>query len=290
MKRVLKIAVSLILTLTTLCFTIGADCTLYTDDPFPPLGLEWDGRFLYYPVGNEYAIVGTEPEFGVKSEVIDKLYLPYYYNGKRVLYYDHQFYYGGTPHNFGIDALIINEIYCPYQYVSYYLLPCEDTFKKIYVPEATYVDSFYYRLHTNSPIIEMYIASIMFDKYYNKMIELPKITVKEKKDWRIIFESRYIPTLIERILYKANTAYMFNYEGSPNEDYYFINNFERGGLIENTPYEPFREGYEFTDWYKDAECTQKWNFEVDTLPEPTYDENGELEYVETRLYAGWNKI
>ena len=83
---------------------------------------------------------------------------------------------------------------------------------------------------------------------------------------------------------------MFNYEGSPNEDYYFINDFERGGLIENTPYEPFREGYEFCGWYKESECITKWDFTTDVLPSPTYDENGELEYVETKLYAKWNKI
>ncbi|MBR2969233.1 MAG: InlB B-repeat-containing protein, partial [Clostridia bacterium] len=88
----------------------------------------------------------------------------------------------------------------------------------------------------------------------------------------------------------ANTCFMYNYCDAPNDGYFFINDFERGGLIENTPYEPTREGYVFAGWYKEPECINPWNFETDTLPEAEYDENGELVFVETILYAGWNKI
>ena len=87
----------------------------------------------------------------------------------------------------------------------------------------------------------------------------------------------------------ANTAYMFNYEDSPNEDYFFINNFERGGKIENTPYEPIRDGYTFTGWYKDEDCAEKWDFDTDTLPKWEYDEDGNEIYVETKLFAGWSE-
>ena len=52
----------------------------------------------------------------------------------------------------------------------------------------------------------------------------------------------------------ANTSYQFNYEGAPNEGYFYINDFARGGKIEGTPYEPQREGYTFGGWYKEPEC------------------------------------
>ena len=97
----------------------------------------------------------------------------------------------------------------------------------------------------------------------------------------------------ERI-YRANTAFMFNYVNgveeiqSPNEGYYFINEFEEGGLIEPPPYDPTREEYEFLGWYKEPECVNVWDFETDTLPEAEYDETGEVIYRETRLYAKWN--
>ena len=87
----------------------------------------------------------------------------------------------------------------------------------------------------------------------------------------------------------ANTCFMYNYCGAPNGGYYFINEYERGGLIEE-PEQLFRRGAFFTGWYKEPECINPWNFETDTLPEAEYDENGELVFVETILYAGWNKI
>ena len=86
----------------------------------------------------------------------------------------------------------------------------------------------------------------------------------------------------------ANTSYIFNYENAPNEGYFFINNFENGALIENTPYEPLREGYVFDGWYKEAECINKCNFETDIYVEQ-YDENGELIFNELKLYAKWIK-
>lgn len=82
---------------------------------------------------------------------------------------------------------------------------------------------------------------------------------------------------------------MFNYIGAPNDGYFFINDFERGGLIEDTPYEPQREGYTFGGWYKDAECKNKWDFETDTLPEQIFDDEGKEIYQETKLYAKWIK-
>ena len=42
---------------------------------------------------------------------------------------------------------------------------------------------------------------------------------------------------------KLNVSYLFNYEGEPNAGYFFARGFEAGGKIENTPYEPKREGY-----------------------------------------------
>jgi len=86
---------------------------------------------------------------------------------------------------------------------------------------------------------------------------------------------------------KANTSYMFNYENSPNDDYFFIRDYEYGEKIENVPYAPTRKGYTFDGWYKEAECINAWDFEEDTLPETLYNENNEEVYQETKLYAKW---
>ncbi len=82
---------------------------------------------------------------------------------------------------------------------------------------------------------------------------------------------------------------MFNYEGEPNDGYFFINDFAYGESIENTPYEPQRKGYTFLGWYKEESCLNKWDFSSDVLPEAEYDEEGNLVYQETKLYAKWEK-
>lgn len=86
----------------------------------------------------------------------------------------------------------------------------------------------------------------------------------------------------------ANVSFMYNYDDSENEGYYFLDNVEVGGKIFE-PIEPKREGYEFTGWYKDAECSMKWDFETDTLPEQIFDDEGKEIYQETKLYAKWIK-
>lgn len=49
-----------------------------------------------------------------------------------------------------------------------------------------------------------------------------------------------------------------------------------GQLLE-VPEEPTREGYEFTGWYLDYACDEKWNQEEDII---------ETDFT---LYAGWEK-
>lgn len=43
------------------------------------------------------------------------------------------------------------------------------------------------------------------------------------------------------------------------------------------PVPPIREGYTFTGWYTDANCTALWNMETDTVQQSM------------TLYAGWQK-
>lgn len=49
-----------------------------------------------------------------------------------------------------------------------------------------------------------------------------------------------------------------------------------GDLIER-PVDPEKKGYTFFGWYKDAECTQLWDFETETVEE------------DTTLYAKWTE-
>lgn len=85
---------------------------------------------------------------------------------------------------------------------------------------------------------------------------------------------------------RANIAFFFNYEDNPNEGYFFIDLLEETGTITKPPYNPQREGYTFSGWFKDEACTQAWDFENDTV-EIVYDEEGNRIYEEIKLYAKW---
>ncbi len=80
---------------------------------------------------------------------------------------------------------------------------------------------------------------------------------------------------------------MYNYEGADNEGYYWSDNFDYGTKVTYVPENPMREGYIFGGWYKEAECLNAWNFDIDTLPKAELNEEGEELYRETQLYAKW---
>ena len=47
----------------------------------------------------------------------------------------------------------------------------------------------------------------------------------------------------------ANISYFFNYDESPNENYFFVDLLEETGKLTKPPYDPKREGYTFGGWY-----------------------------------------
>lgn len=88
----------------------------------------------------------------------------------------------------------------------------------------------------------------------------------------------------------ANVMYMYNYENSPNEGCYWIDSYDEG-LITFMPPMPEREGYYFVGWYKEPECINKWDFDVDkTGKEIKMDNNLDSEYEGIYLYAKWVEI
>ena len=91
--------------------------------------------------------------------------------------------------------------------------------------------------------------------------------------------NRYVP---------ANIAYLFNHEGSPNRNYFFIDIIEESGKLTKPPYDPKREGYTFAGWYKDEACTEIFDFDNDIV-EIKFDEEGNRIYEEFCLYAKWDK-
>lgn len=85
----------------------------------------------------------------------------------------------------------------------------------------------------------------------------------------------------------ANVSFLWNFEDAENEGYYWIDDLDYGEKITLIPDEPIRKGYRFTGWYKEPECINLWDFSSDTTPVEQFDDDGNLIYQETCLYAGW---
>ena len=84
----------------------------------------------------------------------------------------------------------------------------------------------------------------------------------------------------------ANIAYLYNYEDSPNENYYHVDLIEENGHLKRTCVDPKRDGYKFYGWYTEPECINEWSFSKDVV-ETELDSNGKVVYKEFRLYALW---
>ena len=267
---------------------------------------ETDGQFYYYynkEYLKGYAIVG---DMGENNPEI--MYLPAYYKGKEVK----QVFYTTLISSFGVGQTTFGPIF--------------KNVKKLYVPFSLLKHDYKYGIGGRTPcaVDEIYYAGNTNSdggaNLWLKLFEFNHLSIDQKLYFKCEFQPYAVSVLKERysydkyytwenfcdksiliinatktksvdIFYKANTVFCFNYEGSPNNDVFFVDNSDYGCVIKNTPYNPIRDGYEFIGWFKEAECVNKWKFDTDTLPTVDIDENGNVtEFIETKLYAGWRKI
>ena len=122
--------------------------------------------------------------------------------------------------------------------------------------------------------IPFYTKNLIFQKNNNFYYSLESVVKSE-------FYSTIDKTKI------ANVSYNYNYNKIGSHTY-FIDDVD-GEKITNIPPTPYREGYIFEGWYKEKECINEWNFDVDIVPSKEYTEEGEYIYKEITLYAKWGK-
>lgn len=217
---------------------------------------------------DSYAVVGTT-EQGKEKDI---LYFPAYFKDKLVTSMG---YFERGAIGFGSGT-------------SYWITPGDITAMKVYFPYS--IDDYFTtaNLFEKDEITDRQIYFATNDKRY-----LKNALISISAGYYVTPSSfEYIINNLKNYgdINKANTSYLFNYENAPNDGYFFINNFTAGGLIENTPYAPKRDGYSFGGWYKEAECKNLWYFEKDLLPEQLSNDDGEETYQETKLYAKWYEI
>ncbi len=98
----------------------------------------------------------------------------------------------------------------------------------------------------------------------------------------------------------ANVQFLYNYDNSPNQGYYWIDDLETGETLTFIPPNPTRYGYVFDGWYTDSECTNPCDFTVPYVKKEMVFKSGEIngqesfvfvypqDYV-TYCYAKWIK-
>ncbi len=101
----------------------------------------------------------------------------------------------------------------------------------------------------------------------------------------LFYQNRIQKVGIEKVYeHPANVCYYLDEETT-----YFVDDVD-GTIVNVIPPVPYKEGYDFIGWYKDPNHQEKWNFEEDIVPSKKYNENGEYEFVETKIYAAWEKV
>ncbi len=257
------------------------------------------GLFQYTYVKKEdcYAIVGET------EDLPEEVAIPAYYKGKEVRYAWYPYRKNGIqyyPNYKGLKLANVKKLY--FSYI------CDFTYRRDFcnfndvdrfLPEIIFFGK--NKQSFDFDVLQMdfdqsnivYFSAYIYEKQLKETRDWYAYSIKnlegewEEADWYAFYHD--YKANYRFIIKKANTSYLFNYEEAPNDGYFFINDFEYGKKIENTPYEPMREGYTFGGWYKEAECKNEWNFDEDKLPEAEYDEEGNVEFVETKLYAKWIK-
>jgi hypothetical protein len=86
----------------------------------------------------------------------------------------------------------------------------------------------------------------------------------------------------------ANITYYCYYEKEDGSGIYWVDDVDYGDSTEFIPVAPKRGGFVFDGWFREPECVNKWNFEIDKMPPKMLDEYGDTVYQETRLYAKWH--
>jgi uncharacterized repeat protein (TIGR02543 family) len=163
----------------------------------------------------------------------------------------------------GISVRAINEKFG----VGHAQLESENLKKVFFINNVTIKEGFGGKL-LNSPLLEG--VFFISEKYYR----LP-VSYSYVYGWNQII---------------SNVSYFYNYDNAPNDNYYWIDDYDYGEKISFIPPEPTRACYTFGGWYKESECINKWNFEIDALPSALYGEDNLELYQETKLYAKWIEI
>ena len=158
--------------------------------------------------------------------------------------------------------------------------------KNVYYPNY-YYENQTLKIKYGSNVDNVFITSKEIKVYIDSLVGSHRTFYLSTKEYQKTIDSgvNYYKYYTDRFKI-ANVEY---YKDKTDEYPFFIDDVD-GTKIKNKAPTPYLEGYEFVDWYKDENLTEKWGFENDIVPEKQYEEDGIHLLQTTKLYAKWNKI
>ena len=155
-----------------------------------------------------------------------------------------------------------------------------DKLEKVYLPQNITVDKATFKECVNLKIFVLQIeqpGEASFNYVYDDIHKLYIYC----QIYREFFEE-------ETKINPANVTYYYNDGRTENYGCYWLDNVPYGSLLDVLPPEnPVSKGKRFAGWFKEPECINAWDFETDTTPAEKLDEDGNVIYQETALYAKW---
>ena len=153
--------------------------------------------------------------------------------------------------------------------------------KTIYFPSG-FSKSYINRFYKDIPNIEkIYWGDVIFN-----------IELVYAADLKYISKNNYYEQIKQHEDYfdctKVNIANVTYYINDGTDNPYFVDEVS-DSVVNVIPPTPYREGYKFTNWYKEKECINLWDFEKDKVPKIKYDSDGNEIYEEIKIYAGWEE-
>ncbi len=250
------------------------------------LTFEEDEHFNYAfdYVTNSYHICG------VKGALPTTYYIPLEFNGKKISDISHTVFNGDFHTNGGIYQFLPNFSSIENLYLTDsiefiqdgYLMPGPaqniylaqnitekwgyDRITQLYVSNNEFINQQFIYMTSNT-------FAIVSERFSNFLI---------KSDYKVVVEKKNGTKTIQM----ANVVFYYNNETAENNTF-IVDNKDGAYLINKPPYDPVLEGCIFAGWYKEPECVNAWDFDNDLTPELEYNEQGELIFKETSLYAKW---
>jgi len=140
-----------------------------------------------------------------------------------------------------------------------------------------------YKLNEDIISLNVYIgeSKAWRSNLYPSLKSLPNIDLKvyvSEQFYNLVTNGDEEKNIFEQ---RGNVVYYLDEETT-----FFVDDVDKA-KVNVVPPIPYKEGYTFDGWYKDLDYIEEWDFDKDLVPEKIYNEEGNYQFIETKIYAKW---